>query len=141
MAVWFHDEDGLSDSHMLRPLEAALAIHRATMRLNQEFILPFPLRIGAGLNTGYAMVGNTGSAGSADYTALGDTVNAAFRLESATKDIGCDVAIGEEATYRCANLQRRTTSKISQRFWGPIWGHDESARPAKTRQNAGLRRH
>src|SRR5204863_406018 len=29
MAVWFHDEDGLDDSHMLRPLEAARAIHRA----------------------------------------------------------------------------------------------------------------
>ena len=51
------------------------------------------------------MVGNSGSAVSADYTALGDTVNAAFRLESATKDIGCDVAIGEETYQRLVQLQ------------------------------------
>jgi hypothetical protein len=36
-------------------------------------------------------------------------------------------------------LERCTTSNISQRFWGAIWGHDESARPAKPRKNAALR--
>jgi len=40
------------------------------------------------------MVGNTGSGEHPDYTAIGDTVNAAFRLESATKEIGKDLAIG-----------------------------------------------
>ena len=45
------------------------------------------------------MVGNTGSGDRPDYTALGDTVNAAFRLESATKEIGQDIALGE-TTYK-----------------------------------------
>jgi adenylate cyclase len=40
------------------------------------------------------MVGNTGSGEHPDYTAIGDTVNAAFRLESATKEMGKDLAIG-----------------------------------------------
>jgi adenylate cyclase len=41
------------------------------------------------VNTGLAILGGT------DFTALGDTVNAAFRLESATKGIGLGVALGE----------------------------------------------
>ena len=54
--------------------------------------------MGAGVNTGYAMVGQMGTSEHPDYTALGDTVNAAFRLESSTKQLGLDVAIGS-ATY------------------------------------------
>ena len=69
-----------------------------TKQLSQEYPVPFELKIGAGINTGYSMVGNTGSGDHPDYTAIGDTVNAAFRLESATKELGVDVAIGE-ATY------------------------------------------
>jgi adenylate cyclase len=65
-----------------------------TRVLSEEYPLPFTLRIGAGVNTGYAMVGNTGSGEHPDYTAIGDTVNAAFRLESATKEMGRDLAIG-----------------------------------------------
>jgi adenylate cyclase len=57
------------------------------------------LRVGAGINTGYAMVGNSGSNDRSDYTALGDTVNAAFRLESCTKQLGKDIAVGE-TTYK-----------------------------------------
>ena len=69
-----------------------------TAKLSKEYPLPFELRIGVGINTGYAMVGNTGSGDHPDYTAIGDTVNAAFRLESMTKEIGVDIAIGE-TTY------------------------------------------
>jgi adenylate cyclase len=43
--------------------------------------------------------GNTGSGDRPDYTALGDTVNAAFRLETSTKQIGLDIAVGE-TTYK-----------------------------------------
>ena len=98
MAVWFHDEPGGSDDYALRPLQALGAIYQTTFQLSKRFALAAPLRIGAGVNSGYAMVGNTGSTGCPDYTALGDTVNAAFRLESATKNLQCDVAIGQ-CTY------------------------------------------
>ncbi|NEP47161.1 MAG: adenylate/guanylate cyclase domain-containing protein, partial [Okeania sp. SIO2H7] len=66
---------------------------------SDSYPLPFPLRVGAGINTGFAMVGNAGSSDRSDYTALGDTVNAAFRLESSTKEIGMDIAVGQ-ATYK-----------------------------------------
>jgi adenylate cyclase len=98
MAVWFHSEEQVSPQEMLKLCQALVNLQKMTQALSQQYTLPFPLRIGAGVNTGYAMVGNTGSGDRPDYTALGDTVNAAFRLESSTKQLGKDVALGQ-ATY------------------------------------------
>jgi adenylate cyclase len=92
MAVWVHESRSGIPADLLRVLHAAREMHQATGDLHQVFQLPRMLRIGAGLNTGQAVVGN------ADFTALGDTVNAAFRLESATKALGLDVAMGK-ATF------------------------------------------
>jgi adenylate cyclase len=99
MAVWIHGSNGVDHNEMVRIAKALHALNEMTSRLHERFPLPFPVRIGAGLNTGYAIVGNTGTGDRPDYTALGDTVNAAFRLESATKQIGLDVALGE-TTYQ-----------------------------------------
>ena len=52
--------------------------------------------IGVGVNTGEAVIGNMGSDTRFDYTAIGDAVNTAARLESATKEAGADILIGEE---------------------------------------------
>jgi adenylate cyclase len=98
MAVWVHGPEGAGSVEMRRILQSVDTLATMTSCLHEQFPLPFPLRIGAGLNTGYAMVGNTGSANRPDYTALGDTVNAAFRLESSTKQLGIDLAMGE-TTY------------------------------------------
>ena len=46
------------------------------------------------MNTGVASIGNAGGGGVEDFTAMGDAVNAAFRIESATKETATDVAIG-----------------------------------------------
>ena len=54
------------------------------------------LEIGVGVNTGFAVIGNMGSDTRFDYTAIGDCVNVAARLESGTKDAGFDILIGEE---------------------------------------------
>lgn len=95
MAVWIHDPEQDIQAEMLRLMQAVSTLATMTSQLHEQFPLPFPLRIGAGVNTGYAMVGNTGSGNHPDYTALGDTVNAAFRLETATKALGLDLAMGE----------------------------------------------
>ncbi len=55
------------------------------------------------------MVGNTGSGDHPEYTAIGDTVNAAFRLESATKELGLDIAIGEETYLYSVELKNIKT--------------------------------
>jgi adenylate cyclase len=104
MAVWTHGAQGVSRDEMLRIFQAVNALHTMTSSLYNQYPLPFPLKIGAGINTGYAMVGNTGSGDRPDYTALGDTVNAAFRLESATKQIGLDIALGETTYHHLSTL-------------------------------------
>jgi adenylate cyclase len=52
------------------------------------------VEIGVGINTGYAVVGNMGSNTRFDYSAIGDAVNLAARLESSTKEVGEDIVIG-----------------------------------------------
>ena len=89
MAVWVHDNAESIGGDLLRALRAICEINEATAEISRALPLPAPLRIGAGVNTGPAIVGGS------EYTALGDTVNAAFRLEAATKQIGLGVALGE----------------------------------------------
>jgi adenylate cyclase len=89
MSVWVHQNEAAMRDDLLRVLWSVGAIDAATAGMHLDLPLPGPLRIGAGINTGPAIIGGV------DYTALGDTVNAAFRLEAATKQIGLGVAIGE----------------------------------------------
>jgi adenylate cyclase len=98
MTVWIHESGKgshtVATQDMLKVYCALNELYQMSSELNQKFDLPFTLRVGAGINTGYAMVGQMGTSEHPDYTALGDTVNAAFRLESSTKQLGMDVAIG-----------------------------------------------
>jgi adenylate cyclase len=91
MGVWVHDRHASVRPDLIRALRAVEEIDSATADISRSLPLPSPLRIGAGVNTGSAIVGGT------DYTALGDTVNAAFRLETATRSLGMGIALGERA--------------------------------------------
>ena len=100
MAVWIHDRPRQAGADILRVLRAVSEIDAATAEISKTLALHAPLRIGAGVNTGPAILGGT------DFTALGDTVNAAFRLESATKRIGLDLAVGERTYSELAPSDR-----------------------------------
>jgi adenylate cyclase len=57
---------------------------------------PFiPIHIGVGINTGECVVGNMGSDERFAYTAMGDAVNLASRLEGQSKTYGLSIIVGE----------------------------------------------
>ena len=83
--------------HALSACRTALACARrlAEIRPDLERRYGHGLRMRIGLNTGPAVVGNMGSGRRFDYTAMGDTVNLAARLESAGKQYGVSILAGE----------------------------------------------
>jgi adenylate cyclase len=109
MAVWVHKEVcediKVDPQEMLQVFQALYALYKMSDELNSQFSLPFQLRVGAGVNTGNAMLGQLGAGNRPEYTAIGDTVNLAFRLESATKGMATDIAIGEDTYYYCPESQ------------------------------------
>src|SRR5262249_22104233 len=60
-----------------------------------EAKLGAPIRCGVGINSGEAVVGSLGSRQRNEYTAVGDTVNLAARLESVTKDYRVSIIVSE----------------------------------------------
>lgn len=69
------------EHHARSAVEAALAIRAALPALHAELEPRFRLFLNCGIHTGPAIVGNVGTAHYMDYTALGDTVNLAARLQ------------------------------------------------------------
>ncbi|HEY5832304.1 MAG TPA: adenylate/guanylate cyclase domain-containing protein, partial [Hyphomicrobiaceae bacterium] len=55
-----------------------------------------PLMLGIGIDVGPLVVGQIGHAGTASVTVIGNTVNAASRLEALTKEKGCQLIVSSE---------------------------------------------
>jgi len=96
--------------HPRRAVECAIAIRSWA----EPFVLcrpggdrVWPHRIG--IETGQAIVGDVGLRSKLDYTAHGDAVNAAARLEAANKELGSAICVGPGTAARCdASLFRRS---------------------------------
>jgi adenylate cyclase len=96
MAVWAHSNDRITAADLLRVFDVIGEFQDLFRPLQKQFDLLQPLEFGCGINTGFASIGNIGSASSSDFTALGDSVNKAFRLESATKGSGFNILMGDQ---------------------------------------------
>src|SRR5690606_96813 len=100
MAFWNAPLD--DPRHQQNACNAALKMHTCLDELNRELAAeaeagghpPVTLHIGIGLNTGVCCVGNMGSAQRFDYSALGDDVNLASRLEGQCKTYGVGTILG-----------------------------------------------
>ncbi|MDH5786100.1 MAG: adenylate/guanylate cyclase domain-containing protein [Chromatiales bacterium] len=87
------------ENHAIDACNSALDMIAALDNVEQccpELAHIFPIRIGVGIHTGNVVVGNLGSSFHFTYTALGDNVNLASRLEGITKTYGVSVLISEE---------------------------------------------
>lgn len=91
--------------HALRAARTALACQARLAEIGPDLEKKFGRRISAriGLNTGPAIVGNMGSARRFDYTAIGDTINLAARLESAGKQYGLNLLAGEATVIKAGD--------------------------------------
>jgi adenylate cyclase len=95
MAFWGAPQD--DPNHAVNACRTALACQRMMPELAHHTVphgLP-PLAMRVGLNTGTALVGNIGSEDRLNYTAIGDPVNLASRLEAMNKRYGTRIVIGE----------------------------------------------
>ena len=115
------------DDHAARAVTCALALdaHAEAFRLRwREKGLPLgPTRIG--VNAGSAIVGNFGGQRYFDYTAYGDSINTAARLETANKHFGTQ------------DLRERERGQQDPRLQGPTHWRSHPARPH--RRTARLR--
>ncbi len=95
MAFWGAPID--DPDHADHAVEAALAMIEKLKLLNQKLRAQGDpeIKIGIGLYSGKAVVGNVGSNDRFDYTVIGDTVNAASRLEGLNKEYKTQIIISE----------------------------------------------
>jgi class 3 adenylate cyclase len=95
MAFWGAPDP--QDDHAVRAMQS---VPRMLMRV-REFNMERqargeePLEVGIGVNSGLAMVGNIGHKQRLNYTAVGDTVNLAARMEQSTKQFNCPLLVSE----------------------------------------------
>lgn len=127
MAAWgdTHSEGAAEDAH--RTVRAALQMRAALAKLNSQWESRTDrtkLTIGIGVYHGEIIVGNIGHPQRMEFTVLGDGVNLAARLESATKQFHTDILIG-------GSVEELTRDKFIYRRVGAIAFKGKS-RPIET---------
>jgi adenylate cyclase len=100
--------------HARNGVLAALDMQKECRVLNEKFAARgWPtLTIGVGVNSGNVRVGDMGSNVRRAYTAMGDAVNIASRLEGITKEYGADIIIGEGTRRLISGFALREIDRV-----------------------------
>lgn len=96
MAYWTAAPGSAPGALARAPLDAALELVDTARLYDGQLVARHPglsFAIGCGIHCGEAMVGNITGSGRRDFTAIGDSVNAAFRLEALCKELGRPVLV------------------------------------------------
>jgi adenylate cyclase len=112
MAFWGAPVD--DPQHARNAVLAALAMQKQCEALNARFAQRgWPaLNIGVGVNTGVVRVGDMGSQIRRAYTAMGDAVNVASRLEGRTKSYGVGILVGEATRNAVKDVLFREVDRV-----------------------------
>jgi len=91
----FYGAPGALPDHADRAVQTGLAMISRLEELNRRWIeRGWPtFRLGIGINTGPAVVGSIGSKERMEYTAIGDTVNTASRVQALNKDLSTTILV------------------------------------------------
>lgn len=104
----------LQDNHAQMAVDAALELDLFCLefqRLKSAQGIPLDItRIG--INTGFGVIGNYGGSRRLEYTAMGDGINTAARLESVNKHLGTRICVSESAASRCEGITFRPVGRI-----------------------------
>jgi adenylate cyclase len=109
-AMWNAPTD--QPDHADRACRTALAMQSEMAQLNDSWLAKteIPLRIGVGINSGVAQVGNAGSKQRIQYGPMGHAVNLASRVEGVTKVLGIPILLTEQS------LERMTVTMATRRL-------------------------
>jgi adenylate cyclase len=105
----------LTENHAWMAIKSALDMRSRLKVFNQSRLLTNQplISIGIGISSGEVVSGNIGSHKRMDYTVIGDGVNLSARLESATKEYGCDIILSEYTYNLCRDhIRTRELDKI-----------------------------
>jgi len=93
----------LNENHAWMAVQSALDMRRRLKEFNESRRMESQpqIHIGIGISSGEVVSGNIGSQKRMDYTVIGDGVNLSSRLESVTKEYGCDIVLSEFTYELC----------------------------------------
>lgn len=114
MAFWNAPLD--VGEHAAKAAEAALRMREALAGLNASGAFALPggntVRIGIGIHTGLACVGNVGTPTRLNYSAVGDTVNTAARIETACREFATDILVSGETARLLRGFRTRPAGNV-----------------------------